>query len=199
MSELPYSAASERNKQPILKVLEQVLPPQGLVLEIGSCTGQHIVFFAAAMTGVTWQPSDQAEYLPGLTARILEQGRENIREALLLDVTGSWPESCFDAVYSANTAHIVHWPVVCSMFAGVSAGLLNDGLFCLYGPYNEKGAFTSQSNEDFDSSLRSRDPGMGIRDLEALETLASDHNMSLEQQFHLPANNSLLVFRKTGG
>jgi cyclopropane fatty-acyl-phospholipid synthase-like methyltransferase len=197
MSELPYSEACERNKQPILEVLQLALPRQGQVLEIGSCTGQHAVFFAAALTGLTWQPSDQAEYLSGLTARIQEQGTENILEALQLDVTKSWPERHFNAAYSANTAHIMDWVAVCSMFAGVGKGLLNDGVFCLYGPFNENGAFTSQSNEVFDRSLRARDPGMGIRDLEALEKLALGHNLYFEKQYPLPANNSLLVFRKT--
>ena len=199
MNELPYSAACERNKKPLLEVLEQVLPRQGLVLEIGSCTGQHAVYFAAALTGVTWQPSDQAEYLPGLVTRIREQGGDNILEALQLDVTKPWPELRFAAAYSANTAHIMDWPAVCLMFAGIGAGLHNHGLFCLYGPFNENGAFTSQSNQDFDRSLRAQDPGMGIRDLEALEKLARGHNLYLEQQFKLPANNSLLVFRKTEG
>lgn len=199
MSELPFSEACERNRRPILEVLEQVLPEQGLVLEIGSCTGQHVVYFARALTALTWQPSDQAEYLPGLAARIHEQGSPNIREAVELDVTKTWPVSSFDAAFSANTAHIMNWAAVRSMFAGVGAGLVPDGVFCLYGPFNERGDFTSESNRVFDSGLRARNPEMGIRDLEELEKLAQSHHMKLGRQFRLPANNSILVFRKSGG
>jgi len=196
MSGLPFSEACERNKQPILEALKQVLPKQGLILEIGSCTGQHAVFFASAFPGLIWQPSDREELLAGLSARIRKQGGSNIRDPLLLDVTATWPDIRFDAAYSANTAHIMNWDAVCSMFEGISAGLDGQGVFCLYGPFNEKGTFTSESNREFDLSLRLRDSGMGIRDLEALEKLAGNHQMEFREQFRLPANNSLLVFRK---
>lgn len=196
MTDLPFSEACERNKQPILEVLEQVLPKQGLVLEIGSCTGQHVVFFANALPLLNWQPSDRDEHLAGLTARIWQQGGNNILDPLLLDVSATWPDIRFDAAYSSNTAHIMNWDAVCSMFEGVSAGLAGHGVFCLYGPFNENGAYTAESNREFDRSLRLRDPGMGIRDLEALEKLARNHQMEFEEQFRLPANNSLLVFRK---
>jgi len=196
MSDLPFSDACERNREPILGVLQEVLPETGLVLEIGSCTGQHVVYFAAAFAGLTWQPSDQNEYLAGLAGRIARQAGANVLSPLELDVTKTWPARQFNAVYSANTAHIMHWGAVCAMFAGTGSALLPGSPFCLYGPFNEGGCFTSKSNQEFDSSLRARDPGMGIRDLEALESLASDHHMELVQQFRLPANNSLLVFRK---
>jgi cyclopropane fatty-acyl-phospholipid synthase-like methyltransferase len=199
MSDLPFSDACERNRQPILKALEQVLPERGTVLEIGSCTGQHVVFFAAALPTLNWQPTDQAEYLPGLAARIREQGGPNILEAIELDVTRNWPAAEFDAVFSANTAHIMNWDAVCSMFAGVGASLAPNGPFCLYGPFNERGDFTSESNRVFDRGLRARDPEMGIRELEELEKQALRHHMKLVRQFRLPANNSLLVFQKAGG
>jgi cyclopropane fatty-acyl-phospholipid synthase-like methyltransferase len=199
MSGLPYSEACERNKEPILKVLLSVLPAQGRILEVGSCTGQHLVHFAAAFPALSWHPSDRNEYLDGLSARIAEQGGGNILAAVELDVVSGWPEPYFDAVYSANTAHIMSWEMVCAMFAGVSRLLRPGGVFCLYGPFNEAGRFTSDSNQGFDLSLRSRDPAMGIRDLEALDTLARSHHMELLQQERLPANNSLLVFQKTEG
>lgn len=197
MNECVYSDACERNKRPILDVLERVLPQCGCVLEIGSCTGQHVVFFAAALPDLCWQPTDREEYLAGLAARIRQEGHENILDALELDVTASWPEREFEAVYSSNTAHIMDWNSVCAMFSGVGQCLKPGGIFCLYGPFNHDGQYTSASNCEFDRSLRARESGMGIRDREALESLANQHQMELERQFGLPANNSLLMFRKT--
>jgi len=198
MSECHTSDACERNKEPILEALSQVLPTRGQVLEIGSCTGQHLVFFAPSFPELSWQPSDQMEYLEGLSARIRIEGSPNILEAIELDVTKDWPEQFFDAVYSSNTAHIMSWESVCAMIAGVGNCLLPGGVFCLYGPFNEGGRFTSVSNQEFDRSLRARDANQGIRDLESLETQASGQQMQLMHQFRLPANNCLLVFRKNG-
>ena len=197
MPSLPFSEACERNKEHILVALRQVFPSRGQVLEIGSCTGQHIVFLAPVFPGLSWQPSDQLEYLEGLTARISEEGSPNILEAVELDVMGAWPRRNFEAVYSSNTAHIMGWEGVKAMFAGVGGILVPGGVFCLYGPFNEGGRFTSESNEEFDRGLRARNPVQGIRDLEALEMLAKEQQMELERQFRLPANNCLLVFRKT--
>jgi hypothetical protein len=196
MSNLPFSEACERNKEPILEALGQLFPSRGQVLEIGSCTGQHLVFFAPSFPELSWQPSDQMDNLEGLSARIRLEGGPNILEAIELDVTKEWPGQFFNAVYSANTAHIMSWESVCAMFAGVGSCLLPGGVFCLYGPFNEEGRFTSVSNQEFDSGLRARDATQGIRDLEALDTLASGQQMKLQQQFRLPANNCLLVFRK---
>jgi hypothetical protein len=197
MNDLPFSAACERNKEPILGVLQQVCPTQGLVLEIGSCTGQHVVFFAASFPGLTWLPSDRKEYLAGLSGRILQQAGSNVLDAVELDVNEIWPALQVHAVYSSNTAHIMDWACVCAMFAGIGSILLPNGPFCLYGPFNRNGQFTSKSNEEFDRGLRIRDPAMGIRDIEALESLGYQCQLELTQQFRLPANNSLLVFRKT--
>lgn len=196
---LPYSEACERNKEPILNALLQVLPKRGSVLEIGSCTGQHVVYFSPSFPDVCWQPSDQAEYLEGLSARIRQQSSANIAAPVELNVFNHWPRQSFDAVYSANTAHIMSWDAVCAMFSGVGDVLVTGGTFCLYGPFNLEGRFTSASNEAFDSSLRMRDPEMGIRDLESLELLANSNQMSLGRQFELPANNRMLVFLKNEG
>jgi len=198
MSNLPFSEACERNKEPILEALGRIFPTSGRVLEIGSCTGQHLVFFAPSFPELSWQPSDQLDYLEGLSARIRLEGSPNILEAIELDVSKEWPGQLFDAVYSSNTAHIMSWESVCAMFAGVGSCLLPGGVFCLYGPFNEGGRFTTVSNQEFDCSLRVRDATQGIRDLEALETLASGQQMKLTQQFRLPANNCLLVFHKEG-
>jgi cyclopropane fatty-acyl-phospholipid synthase-like methyltransferase len=196
---LAFSEACERNKQPILEALKPVLPGFGSILEIGSGTGQHVVFFAPRFPHLTWQPSDRATNLPGLRERLRLEGRENIRPAVELDVLGRWPQGRFEAAYSANTAHIMAWPEVRAMFAGVSACLMTEGVFCLYGPFNREGKFTSASNEEFDLRLRARDASMGIRDIGDLASLAASHHMELEQEFALPANNQLLVFRKRRG
>ena len=196
--DLPFAPACERNKQAIWEVLEQVLPASGTVLEIGSGTGQHVVHFAAQSPELQWQPSDRREYLPGLRLRLQHEGGSNILPPVMLDVLENWPEQVFDAVYSANTAHIMGWPAVCAMFQGVARRLIKGGVFCLYGPFNENGAFTAPSNAAFDAQLKSQDPEMGLRDIEALESLALEQHISLERRFQMPANNQLLVFRKSG-
>ncbi len=197
MTPLPYSESCERNKAPILEVLQRLLPPDGNILEIGSGTGQHIVHFAPHFPALQWQPSDRDEHLQGLTARVQREGSPNILPPIKLDVLEQWPAGMFDAAYSANTAHIMGWDAVCATFAGLGAHLAADGLYCLYGPFNQGGQFTADSNRVFDSHLRSRDPEMGLRDLEALESLASRSQMILQNQFPMPANNQILVFRKT--
>ena len=193
--DLPFSEACERNKEPILEALREVLPTEGRVLEVGSCTGQHVVFFAPAFPSLAWQPTDCPEYLDGLNARIQREGCPQVCAAIELDVLKVWPAGPFNAVYSSNTAHIMGWDGVCAMFGGVGECLQPGGVFCLYGPFNEGGEFTSSSNAEFDRGLRARDARMGIRDLEALEELAMNNRMILERRFGMPANNQLLVFR----
>jgi len=192
---LPFSEACERNKEPILEVLRPLLPERGHLLEIGSGTGQHVVHFAPHCPTLTWQPTERREHLPGLNARIRLEGQANILPAIELDVAGPWPDRCFAAVYSANTAHIMSWIAVCAMFAGVGRRLVPQGVFCLYGPFKEAGSHTAPSNAEFDRQLQARDPVMGLRDIEALEELARTSGLQLEQRRELPANNQLLVFR----
>jgi hypothetical protein len=191
---LPFSPACERNKGPILEVLEQVLPRQGTVLEIGSGTGQHVVHFSDRLPFLHWQPSDRSENLPALSLRIHEEGGPAIFPPITLDVLTAWPEQDFAAIYSANTAHIMSWKAVCAMFGGVASHLLHAGVFCLYGPFNENGAFTAASNAAFHEQLRSENPDMGLRDLADLEKLAASQQLRLARRFSLPANNQLLVF-----
>ena len=198
MIPLPYSESCERNKAPILEVLRHLLPSSGKILEIGSGTGQHIVHFAHHFPLLQWQPSDRDEHLQGLTARVGQEGSPNIFPPIKLDVLEQWPDGVFDAAYSANTAHIMGWDAVCATFAGLGAHLVAGGLYCLYGPFNQEGRFTADSNREFDRHLRSRDPQMGLRDIEALESLANNSKMVLQKQFPLPANNQILVFRKEG-
>ncbi|WP_435104978.1 DUF938 domain-containing protein [Arhodomonas sp. AD133] len=192
----PFSQACENNKAPILEVLRTVFVDPGLVLEIGSGTGQHAVHFAAGLPHRVWQPTDQHAYLSGCRQWVAEAALANLREPVELDVRRDpWPVTAADGVFSANTAHIMHWPAVEAMFAGVARVLTTGGAFCLYGPFCYDGEHTSASNTHFDSDLRARDPGMGIRDVADLTCLAGDHGLALVHDHAMPANNRTLVFR----
>jgi hypothetical protein len=200
-SELPISQASENNKGPILEVLRCWLANTNTVLELGSGTGQHSVSFAPALSHLIWHTSDLQPCHKGITAWMSRYPSTNLRAPLLLDVRREgWFECAstigVDAVYSANTAHIMHWPAVCSMFAGVGQVLDGGGLFLLYGPFSYGGTHTSDGNRAFDQHLRAGDPGMGIRDLGALEALANDAGLELAHDQAMPANNRLLIWRR---
>jgi cyclopropane fatty-acyl-phospholipid synthase-like methyltransferase len=198
LSTIPYSSAAERNRQPILDHLQGLIPEDASVLEIGSGTGQHAVFFTQKMPGLIWQPSDRQENLEALEARFAAEGNDNILPPLQLDVLlDDWPDYCYDAAFSANTAHIMPWEAVIAMFAGVASHLESGARFCLYGPFNVNNNFTSQSNAQFDAQLRAGDSKMGVRDTAMIESLASTHLMPLEQKIAMPANNFILVFKKS--
>ena len=199
MFDKPFSAACENNKGPILEVLRRYLTAPATVLEIGSGTGQHSVHFGAALPQVTWQTSDLPANHAGIRAWLDEAGLPNVLPPLQLDVAGgSWETGPVDAVFSANTAHIMHWPVVVAMLAGVGRLLPADGLFMLYGPFNYDGRHTSESNARFDLSLRMNDPGMGIRDFEAVRDELARAGLALEADHEMPATHRLLVFRRSG-
>ena len=198
MIPLPFSESCERNKAPILEVLLQFLPSAGKILEIGSGTGQHIVYFAPHFPVLQWQPSDREDNLPGLVDRVGQEGSPNILPPIELDVLEQWPKVDFDVAYSANTAHIMSWDAVCALFAGLGVQLVSGGLYCLYGPFNQGGRHTASSNREFDRHLRSRNPQMGLRDLGELESLANRNQMVLQKQIPMPANNQILVFQKNG-
>ena len=196
MNATAYSSAAERNQQPILDQLHTLFPQQGTVLEIGSGTGQHAVFFTSNMPGLLWQPSDRSENLAALEACFLDAGNERILPLLQLDVIRDpWPGCSYEGAYSANTAHIMSWDAVIAMFTGVAAHLVPGARFCLYGPFNIDNCFTSESNAQFDAGLRTKDPQMGIRDMAAIESLANLHQMRLERKLAMPANNFVLVFK----
>jgi len=198
MNTIPYSSAAERNRQPILDQLQVLLPSQGTVLEIGSGTGQHAVYFSQNLPKLMWQPSDMDTNIPALEAQFTANGNPRILPILRLNVIcDPWPGCSYEAIYSANTAHIMAWDVVVAMFAGVAAHLLPDGQFLLYGPFKIDNQFTSEGNEQFDARLRSDDPSRGIRDMAAIENLAILHRMQLQQQITMPANNFILEFKKT--
>jgi SAM-dependent methyltransferase len=193
----PVSPSSERNQQPILDVLRDVLAQSTEVLEIGSGTGQHAVFFARHLPHLRWQTSDLPDLHPGIRAWMAESELPNVLAPLALDVDAPvWPVREMDAVFSANVVHIISWPQVQHLFQGVGRTLKPGGLLCLYGPFNYAGRFTSESNAQFDVWLKQRDPRSGIRDFEALDALAQAQGMVLTQDITMPANNRILVWRK---
>ena len=193
----PHSEACERNRDPILEVLRQWLLQPGLVLEIGAGTGQHAVYFAEHLPHLTWQPTDRDENLAGIRAWVAEAKLTNLLDPIELDVAvGAPPVSRADYVFTANTAHIMGWQEVENMFAMVDQVLATGGLFCLYGPVNRNGEFTSESNRAFDKMLRSRDPRMGIRDDRALFALAEECGLALRADTQMPANNRMLIWEK---
>jgi SAM-dependent methyltransferase len=190
--------APDRNKQPILDVLQRVLPRAGTLLEIGSGSGQHAVFFAARFPRLTYVPSDvDPENLASIRAWAAEAKLENLRPPLVLDVTaGDFGLSEVDAVYCANVLHITPWSTAEGLFAGVGRCLSQAGVLVLYGPYRVDGAHTAPSNEAFDANLRERDPSWGVRDVEAVLELATAVGLSLVERVPMPANNQTLVFRR---
>jgi cyclopropane fatty-acyl-phospholipid synthase-like methyltransferase len=192
---LPFSEACERNKGPILEVLRRAFSGRSLVLEIGSGTGQHAVYFAANLKDLVWQPTERLANLADLASRLRLEGAENIRVATVLDVTQKvWPVRSVDAVFSANTLHIMSWAEVQAMFAGVDAVLLPAGIMSVYGPFRYHGRHTSASNQRFDAELRERDPSSGIRDIDDVCELAAACRLRLARDHDLPANNRLLEF-----
>ncbi len=192
----PFAESCEQNKDPILEVLSEQFAAVRDVLEISSGTGQHAVHFARHLPHLQWQTSDVADQLDGIRQWIAESGLDNIGEPIELDVDGVWPALEVDAVFSANSAHILSWEQVQRMFAGIGRVLRPQGLFCLYGPFNYAGHYTSKSNEKFDKWLKERDPQSGIRDFEKLVALGSEHGLRLVQDYEMPANNRTLVWQK---
>ena len=200
---LPFSEACERNKAPILAVLQRWLGRQGgVVLEIGAGTGQHAVHFARHLPQLGWQPTEQPENLAALAARVALEGSSNLLSPLELDVgQAAWPceYDSVDAVFTANTLHIVSWPQVQALFRGVGRVLRDDGLLIVYGPFRYGGQFTSHSNALFDETLRMRDAASGIRDFEAVDALAAAEGLRLVEDCAMPANNQALVWRRARG
>ncbi|HEX5477932.1 MAG TPA: DUF938 domain-containing protein [Burkholderiales bacterium] len=192
----PFSEACERNRAPILEVLCRAFAERRRVLEIGSGTGQHAAYFAPRLPQLVWQPSDVAENLPGIRAWVEEAAAPNLRSPIALDVDGAWPDIAADAAFSANTCHIMSWPQVERMLAGVGRLLPAEGVFCLYGPFKYGGRHTAESNARFDAMLRGRDPASGLRDAEVIAAAAEREYLRRAEDLSMPANNRLLVFRK---
>ena len=193
----PFAESSEQNKIPIYAVLKRYYHNIETVLEIGSGTGQHAVFFAQQFPNLTWFTSDQAEYHGGIQMWQDESLLPNIDGPLLLDVNqANWPEIRMDAVFSANTVHIMGWPSVENMFTGIGRVLNKGGFFCLYGPFNYDEKFSSESNARFDLWLKQRDPVSGIRDFAALQDLANKAGLEFVEDIEMPVNNRILVWQK---
>ncbi len=194
---LPSSEACERNKDPILEVLRRAFAAKLQVLEIGSGTGQHAVHFAAQLRHLTWHPTEQLSYLPDLAARVKLQGTRNLRPPTVLDVRQPvWPLRSVDAIFTANTLHIMSWPAVMAMFQGLDAVLQPGGVLCIYGPFRYDGGYTSKSNEEFDRMLQERDPQSGLRDVGDVTALGAQQGMRLQADHNMPAHNRLLEFEK---
>jgi cyclopropane fatty-acyl-phospholipid synthase-like methyltransferase len=192
------SEAADRNKGPIFEIIAREFAHTRSVLEIGSGTGQHALYFAARLPHISWQPSDTGEHLPALREYLRQEGGANLRAAIELDVR-TWPwvvmDGPVDGVFSANTLHIMSWTSVQDFFRGVGSVLGVPGVLCVYGPFRYGGRYTSESNAAFDSYLRSRDPHSGIRDFEALDELARQQGLVLAADHAMPANNQLLVWK----
>lgn len=201
---LPFSQACENNQAPILEVLRHALAHSCHVLEIGSGTGQHSVYFAPHLPHLIWQTSDLAENHDGIRAWHAAYRFPNLRGPLNLDLaTSPWPVNAsapaIDAVFTSNTCHIVSWPLVQRLLQQVGSLLPEGGVLVIYGPFNYGGCFTSESNRAFDAWLRQRDPDSGIRDFEALTAVAEQQHLHLLLDQPMPANNRTLVFRKQQG
>lgn len=191
-----FSESCVQNQSPILNIIRPLLLNASTVLEIGSGTGQHAVFFAKQMPHLTWQASDQSQYLPSINAWINEADLDNLPGAIELDVTQPWADTKVEAIFSANTTHIMSWEMVVDFFNGVGRSLDTDGIFILYGPFNYNGQYTSQSNANFDLWLKDKDSSSAIRDFEALNQLAQKSGLSLVTDYVMPANNRILHWIK---
>ena len=197
-SKLSFSPSSERNKVPILDVLKTELADITEVWEVGSGTGQHAVFFAEALPHLVWQTCDLRENHQDIQARIETAQLSNLKSPIELDVNlFPWSMQSVQAVFSANTLHIISETSVQAFFKGIQQGLQISGKLCVYGPFNYKGKFTSESNEQFDRQLKQRDPASGIRDFEWINQLADEAGCILQRDYEMPANNRLLVWQKS--
>ena len=193
----PYSESCEQNQEPILAVLRDAFRDRHRVLEIGSGTGQHAIFFARHLPHLIWQTSDLPAHHAGIRAWIEEANLPNVLPPLAIDARHpAWLAEKADAIFSANAVHIMSWDAVIGMFHGIGRVLADGGVLCLYGPFNYGGNFTSESNARFDGWLKSNDPLSGVRDFEALDELARAQGLQLSQDVAMPANNRCLVWRR---
>jgi SAM-dependent methyltransferase len=193
----PYAESCDINKDPILEVLRVVFAGRKKVLELASGTGQHAVHFGRALPHLTWQTSELQANHAGIQAWLDEAQLSNVLAPVHIDANDpAWPVGEFDAVFNANTVHILSWPEVEKWFAGIGRVLVPGGLLCLYGPFNYGGKFTSESNARFDQWLKARDPHSGVRDFEALDALAQALGMTLLQDIEMPINNRTLLWQR---
>ena len=196
MPEKPYAPSCDRNRDPILEVLREVLDKPADVLELGSGTGQHAVYFAHALPHLCWQTSERAEECAGVRVWLDEAQLPNTPPPLILNVAGDWPKRQFDAVFTANTLHIMSWPQVETLFARLPAVLRAGGHLIVYGPFNYGGHFSSDSNAAFEQWLKARGAHMGIRDFEAVDALAQQAGLRLVEDRTMPANNRCVIWSR---
>jgi len=196
-----FIASAERNRGPILAVLQRTLPRSGLVLEIASGTGQHVVHFAKALPALVWQPSDpDPAFRESIRLWVHGENLGNVRAPIELDVCSlPWPVGQADAILCINMIHVAPWAAVEALFTGAMDAVIPGGLLFLYGPFRRFGSHTSPSNEAFDAQLRTSDPAWGLRDLEAVIRLAAAAGFELAEIVDMPANNFSVVLRKQGG
>jgi len=198
MTDKPYSASCDRNRDPILAVLRDYFADRRRVLEIGSGTGQHAAYLARQLPHLLWQASDRAENLAAIQAWICDAGPVDALPPIELDVAnGPWPSARYDAVFSANTLHIMGWPEVEAMFRALPTVASPGAKLAIYGPFNYGGKPTSASNAEFDRSLRSRAAQMGVRDFEAVNALARQAGFEAIDDVAMPANNRCLLWRRS--
>lgn len=193
-----HAPAAARNRQPILEVLQPRLPAGGLVLEVASGSGEHVVHFAAALPGLVFQPSDpDGSACASIDDWAAASGLANVRRAVALDAEApTWPVERAAAVLCSNMIHIAPWSAAVGLVAGAARVLTPDGLLYLYGPYRRAGRHTAPSNDAFDRDLRRRNADWGVRDLEAVTALAASHGFATPEVIDMPANNLSLVFRR---
>lgn len=192
----PSAPSCERNRDPILDVLRVHFADRKDVLEIGSGTGQHAVYFAAAMPQLRWQCSDRAENLAGIRLWLDEAALPNTPPPLQLDVGGAWPAHRYDALFSANTLHIMAWDEVQQLFGRLADVTTVDAKLAIYGPFNYGGRYTSDSNAAFDAWLQARGAHMRIRDAEAVDVLAEAAGFALADDMPMPANNRMRIWQR---
>ncbi len=193
----PYAESCDQNRDPILAILREEFAHCRDILEIGSGTGQHAVYFAHHLPHLRWHTSDCQEAHAGIQAWREDAGLDNVLPPLCLNVLKDpWPNAQYDGVFSANAVHIMSWPAVEQLFAGCGPRLRSGGRLCLYGPFNYQGHYTSESNARFDQWLKNRDPLSGIRNFEDLDALAQEQGMQLLRDHTMPANNRILVWEK---
>ena len=193
-----YHAHVARNREPILAVLQRVLPREGVVVEIASGSGEHAVFFAGGLPSLSWQPTDvDAGALASIAAHRAAVDAVNLLAPLFLDTTAEpWPVAQADAIVCNNMIHIAPWSVTEGLMRGASRILPSGGVLFLYGPYRIEGRHTAPSNEAFDASLRARNPAWGIRDLTDVTLLAVRSGFTLIETVAMPANNLSVIFRR---
>jgi hypothetical protein len=201
MMNKPFSQACENNKRPILDILTTVFSENKHVLEIGSGTGQHAVFFGHQLPHLRWQTSDLSINHQGINLWLDELGSANVERPIVIDLEKTWSmpkgEVQVDGLYTANTLHIISWALVIKFFRGLKLNLAANAKVCIYGPFNYEGKFSSESNANFDLWLKERDLDSGIRDIEAILLLANSAGLTLKNDHAMPANNRLLVFSKS--